>query len=96
MRITLQATQVTRTMMTLSVYRVEKMKRYRNIFLFFFKKPKTILPRHEKETKDKLRGVWGTGSKSTEMRACREKKEQKLAASTRYSLASMWKRQQDL
>ena len=96
-------------MMTLSVYRVENMIRYRNIFLyfliifinihiflFFFKKPKTILPRHEKETKDKLRGVWGTGSKSTEMRARREKKEQKLAVSTCYSLASMWKRQQDL
>ena len=46
--------------------------------------------------KDSLRGVWGTGSKSTEKRARRNQRELQREASQSLSLIAMFQRQKDL
>ena len=48
------------------------------------------------ETKNSLRGVWGTGSRSTDKRARRTQRQLKIAASQSYSIAGLFERQRDL
>jgi len=60
-------------------------------------KDATTMPiRWKNDADNNLRGLWGSGSESTQKRARRTQRELKLAASQLYSIASLFKRQQQL